>query len=87
MTPLMKGFDSEVFDSQAVFRHLLNAMAYPGTISGPGIPLACPERIHPCTGVLLLTLMDFETPFWTDLPTGFSRSPVVEVSHRCARYP
>jgi alpha-D-ribose 1-methylphosphonate 5-triphosphate synthase subunit PhnH len=57
-----------VFDSQAVFRHLLNAMAYPGTILGTGIPLACPERIHPCTGALLLTLMDFETPFWTDLP-------------------
>ena len=67
MTPLMKGFDSEVFDSQAVFRHLLNAMAYPGTISGSGITLACPERIHHCTGALLLTLMDFETPFWTDL--------------------
>lgn len=67
MTPLMKGFDSEVFDSQAVFRHLLNAMAYPGTISGPGITLACPDRIHPCSGALLLTLMDFETPFWTDL--------------------
>ena len=67
MTSLMKGFDSEVFDSQAVFRQLLNAMAYPGTISGPGITLACPDRIYPCTGALLLTLLDFETPFWTDL--------------------
>ncbi|EMS81672.1 phosphonate C-P lyase system protein PhnH [Desulfotignum phosphitoxidans] len=67
MTSLMKGFDSEVFDSQAVFRQLLNATAYPGTISGPGITLACPDRIHPGTGALLLTLLDFETPFWTDL--------------------
>lgn len=67
MTPLMTGFDSEVFDSQTVFRHLLEAMAYPGTILGTGIPLACPERIFSSAGALMLTLMDFETPFWTDL--------------------
>ena len=67
MTLLMKGFDSEVSDSQTVFRHLLNAMAYPGTILDTGITLACPDRIHPSAGALLLTLMDFETPFWTDL--------------------
>ncbi|MDZ7667552.1 MAG: phosphonate C-P lyase system protein PhnH [Desulfotignum sp.] len=72
MTSLMKGLDSEVFDSQAVFRRLLNAMAYPGTITGMGITMSCPDRIHPCAGALLLTLMDFETPFWTDLPTDAS---------------
>ncbi len=47
MTSLMKGLDSEVLDSQTVFRHLLNAMAYPGTISGTGIALSCPEQIYP----------------------------------------
>ncbi len=67
MTSLMKGLDSEVLDSQTVFRHLLNAMAYPGTISGTGIALSCPEQIYPSAGALLLTLMDFETPFWADL--------------------
>jgi alpha-D-ribose 1-methylphosphonate 5-triphosphate synthase subunit PhnH len=67
MIPMMKGLDSEVFDSQKVFRRLLTAMAYPGTISGTGIRLSCPERIDPSAGALLLTLMDFETPFWIDL--------------------
>lgn len=72
MTSLMKGLDSEVFDSQTVFRHLLTAMAYPGTITGMGITLSCQDRIHASSGALLLTLMDFETPFWTDLPTDSS---------------
>jgi alpha-D-ribose 1-methylphosphonate 5-triphosphate synthase subunit PhnH len=72
MTLLMKGWDSEVFDSQTVFRRLLTAMAYPGTITGMGITLSCPDRMHPSAGALLLTLMDFETPFWTDLATDSS---------------
>ena len=72
MTSVMKGLGSEVFDSQTVFRHLLTAMAYPGTITGMGITLSCPDRIHGSAGALLLTLMDFETPFWTDLPTDSS---------------
>ncbi|MFN2356869.1 MAG: phosphonate C-P lyase system protein PhnH [Desulfotignum sp.] len=62
-----KGFDSEVFDSQAVFRHMLTAMAYPGTIAGTGIDLVCPDRLHGAAGALLLTLLDFETPLWADM--------------------
>jgi len=64
---MQKGFDSEVFDSQAVFRHLLLAMACPGTITTTGIRLSCPERIQSGAGALLLTLLDFETLFWADL--------------------
>jgi alpha-D-ribose 1-methylphosphonate 5-triphosphate synthase subunit PhnH len=64
---MRKGFDSEVFDSQTVFRHMLTAMAYPGTIAGIGIDLFCPDRLHGAAGALLLTLLDFETPLWADM--------------------
>lgn len=64
---MLKGFDSEVFDSQAVFRHLLMSMAYPGTIAELKMDLACPGRLSPAAGAVLLTLLDYETPLWTDL--------------------
>ncbi len=64
---MQKGFDSEVFDSQAVFRNLLLAMANPGTIAATDINISCPERLQPGAGALLLTLLDFETVLWADL--------------------
>ncbi len=30
--------------------------------------LAPPEPVHPAFGAVCLTLLDYETPFWTDLP-------------------
>jgi alpha-D-ribose 1-methylphosphonate 5-triphosphate synthase subunit PhnH len=64
---MLKGFDSEVFDSQAVFRHLLMSMAYPGTIAELKTAPAGPGRLFQAAGAVLLTLLDFETPLWTDL--------------------
>jgi len=64
---MIKGFNSDVFDSQAVFRRLLTAVACPGTIVDIGIDLICPEPLHPAAGAVLLTLLDFETPFWSDI--------------------
>ncbi|MCM2284999.1 MAG: phosphonate C-P lyase system protein PhnH [Desulfobacula sp.] len=64
---MLKGFDSDVFDSQAVFRKLLTAVANPGTLMDINIDLTCPEGIHPASGGVLLTLMDSETPFWSDM--------------------
>lgn len=64
---MLKGFASEVFDSQMVFRQVLNAMANPGTIMDIGIDLCTPGIIHPASGAILLSLLDFETPLWSDL--------------------
>jgi len=61
------GFSSQTFDSQAVFRKLLSAMASPGTIMDMDVDLALEAPVHHASGAILLTLMDFETPFWTDL--------------------
>ncbi len=66
---MQKGFDSEVFDSQAVFRSLLLAMANPGTIAATDINISCPPRLQSGAGALLLTLLDFETVLWTDMDT------------------
>lgn len=63
---MKKGFESEVFDSQSVFRQLMNATAFPGTIRQAPVVPETPEGLHPATGAVLLTLMDFETPFWAD---------------------
>ncbi len=61
------GFSSQTFDSQAVFRKVLSAMAAPGQIMELSCDLAPETPVHHAAGAILLTLMDFETPFWTDL--------------------
>jgi len=64
---MLNGFDSDTFDSQIVFRQVLSAMASPGTILNIGIDLVAPETLHPAAGAILLALLDFETPLWSDL--------------------
>ena len=64
---MLKGFASDVFDSQAIFRKLLTAMANPGTLMDIGMDMVCPDPLHPASGAVLLTLLDFETPFWSDI--------------------
>ena len=61
------GFSSQTFDSQAVFRSLLAAMASPGEIMILSGDLSPEVPVHQAAGAILLTLMDFETPLWTDL--------------------
>jgi alpha-D-ribose 1-methylphosphonate 5-triphosphate synthase subunit PhnH len=64
---MLKGFVSDVFDSQAIFRKLLTAMANPGTLMDIGVDMVCPDPLHPASGAVLLALLDFETPFWSDI--------------------
>lgn len=69
------GFSSQTFDSQKVFRQLLSAMASPGTIMELDVDIEPQAPVHQASGAILLTLMDFETPFWTDLE---NRNPAVQ---------
>ncbi len=64
---MQKGFQSEIFDSQAVFRRVLDAMANPGKIMEMPITLSPPEGMDPAPGAILMTLLDFETPLWSNL--------------------
>jgi len=57
-------FADPVFESQAVFRRIMRAMATPGTIFPCGEALAPPAPLAPAAAAALLTLADFETPLW-----------------------
>jgi alpha-D-ribose 1-methylphosphonate 5-triphosphate synthase subunit PhnH len=60
------GFPDPVFDAQRVFRHLLRAMASPGTIVDLE-PLPAPvPPLNDATNALLLGLADGATPLWLD---------------------
>lgn len=64
---LTPGFTDPPFQSQSVFRLVLDAMASPGRIEtlGGDAPTA-PAPLHDATFALALTLLDFETPVWFD---------------------
>lgn len=64
------GFADPVFESQRVFRGVLDAMAEPGRmIALDGAPSA-PAPLHPATVAIALALLDFETPVWLDGTAG-----------------
>ena len=62
-----KGFDSYISDSQTVFRKVLDAMANPGMAMELGVGIFPPECLCPAAGAILMTLLDFETPLWSNL--------------------
>lgn len=62
---LLPAFADPVFDSQAVFMQSLHAMSYVGRRQQLSIALTCPVGIQPAMAALALTLLDFETPFYS----------------------
>jgi alpha-D-ribose 1-methylphosphonate 5-triphosphate synthase subunit PhnH len=58
------GFTDPVFQSQAAFRAILNALSRPGTLVLAGEDLAPPAPLAPAAAAALLTLADYETPLW-----------------------
>lgn len=64
--PPAAGFRQPVFDSQAVFRAILDAMAHPGSIlSLPAQPDAV-GPLHPAAVSVALALVDNDTRIWLD---------------------
>lgn len=63
---LSAGFANPVFDSQRVFRRLLEAMSYPGRIVAVDTDMAAPAPLGRATAAICLSLMDYETPVWLD---------------------
>jgi alpha-D-ribose 1-methylphosphonate 5-triphosphate synthase subunit PhnH len=64
---LLPGFSDPVLDSQRIFRHILDAMSHPGKRICLTIDLEAPVPFHQATAAIGLTLLDFETPLWTDV--------------------
>lgn len=61
---LRPAFESPVFDSQATFRAVLEAMSKPGTLQTAPALVAPPPPLDPATVAVGLSLFDFETSVW-----------------------
>jgi alpha-D-ribose 1-methylphosphonate 5-triphosphate synthase subunit PhnH len=61
---LTPGFTDSVTESQTVFRHLLEAMARPGTVQTVDIDLEGPDTLDRAATAIALALVDFETPLY-----------------------
>jgi alpha-D-ribose 1-methylphosphonate 5-triphosphate synthase subunit PhnH len=70
------GFSAPVFDAQAVFRAVMNAMARPGTIEKLDLFSRPPAPLSPTLGAIALALCDHDTPVWLD--AGLHNARAVE---------
>lgn len=61
---LTPGLKDSVTESQTVFRHLLDAMARPGTVRTLDIELDGPDTLDLAAAAIVLALVDFETPLY-----------------------
>ena len=61
---LIAGFDEPVFQSGAVFRAVLDAMARPGLIQDCPVLPDAPDGLDPVAFAVILTLCDPDTPVW-----------------------
>lgn len=64
---LRPAFPDPVLGTQRSFRVLLEAMAHPGRVVPYRSGLDVPPPLCDTSGAACLTLLDFETPLWTDL--------------------
>jgi alpha-D-ribose 1-methylphosphonate 5-triphosphate synthase subunit PhnH len=60
------GFPDPVFDSQAIFRAVMNAMARPARNATVVARAAPPEPLAPLAGAVACTLLDADTSVWLD---------------------
>ncbi|MBZ9849523.1 phosphonate C-P lyase system protein PhnH [Mesorhizobium sp. CA14] len=62
------GFAEPVFNAQAVFRAIMNAMARPGTVQPLPQLARPPAPLSATAGAVALSLCDNDTPVWLDPP-------------------
>lgn len=60
------GFSSPVFDAQATFRAVMDAMARPGTVQPAKAETQPPAPLSPVSAAVALSLCDGDTPLWLD---------------------
>lgn len=60
------GFSDPVFDAQAIFRAVMDAMARPGTIQPAKARPRPPQPLSPVAAAVALALCDHDTPLWLD---------------------
>ena len=69
------GFANPVFDAQAVFRAVMDAMARPGTVQPVKAETQPPQPLSATAAAIALTLCDHDTPLWLD--AALTRTPAV----------
>ena len=69
------GFHDPVFQSQATFRAVLDALAEPGSERPVEGIATAPAPLSPVAAAVIATLADFETAVWRDAPL---RTPEIE---------
>jgi alpha-D-ribose 1-methylphosphonate 5-triphosphate synthase subunit PhnH len=72
---LAGGLADPVFDSQRIFRGVLDALSRPGRIVDPGAPARAPEPLMPGTAAILAALADDTTPVWLDAAASAGAGP------------
>lgn len=73
LSTALPGFADPVFDSQSVFRTILDALARPGRIASmPCDPLTTPDGLNPAAASICLCLLDPSTCLWLDSGVGNS---------------
>lgn len=68
--PLDGGFADPVFDSQSVFRALMDAMARPGRPVAMAAKVVPPHPLLAPVGAVICAIADADTPIWLDLATA-----------------
>ncbi|MBL0372916.1 phosphonate C-P lyase system protein PhnH [Rhizobium sp. KVB221] len=67
-TAYVGGFDSPVFQSQAVFKALMDGMAQPGSLQVLDVNVAPPAAMGVAAGAIALALCDHDTPVYLSMP-------------------
>lgn len=84
---LLGGFADPVFDSQRVFRTVLDALAHPGSVYEVTAlaPAPAPLALASAAYSFCLALLDFETPLWLQpgLPAGQQQSIARHLRFHC----
>lgn len=61
---LLRGFENTAFDSNAVFRTILDAMAHPGRIYDLPLDIPAPAGLNRSATAFLLAMADMDTAIW-----------------------
>jgi len=60
------GFSDPVFDTQSIFRALMNGMTRPASVARIQTSIVPPAPLRLAAGAIACALIDADTPFWLD---------------------
>lgn len=79
---LLPGFEHAAFDSNAVFRVLLDALSRPGRIYDLPVAVATPDGLNATSTATLLAMADMDTTIWLS-PSCMTRAANDHLKFHC----